>query len=217
MVNVGDFLNEIAVIYSNFLDILPPWTKIFVNLLLLVFVVVIYAIFFWKFYRFVSKKNILELNLNQYNKFSHPFLAKVAGGMFYFIEYILFMPFLIFFWFAVFTVFMLLLTEGFETSSLLVISAVIVGAIRMTSYYREDISKEISKFFPLALLGIAMTKPGFFNFERILENISQIPNFANEIAYYLLFIISLEIFLRAFDLLFSLFHVEDLDDQESEE
>jgi hypothetical protein len=64
---------------------------------------------------------------------------------------------------------MLLLTEGFETSSLLVISAVIVGAIRMTSYYREDISKEISKFFPLALLGIAMTKPGFFILKEFLK------------------------------------------------
>jgi hypothetical protein len=214
MAGVGDFATGVVGLYTGFLDILPPWMKVFINLLLLVIVVVLYAIFFWKLYRFVSKKNILELNLNQYNKFAHPFIAKIIAGALYFIEYILIMPFLIFFWFAIFTIFLILLTDGIEVSTLLIASAVIVGAARMTSYYKEDIAREISKLFPLTLLAVSMTRPGFFNFERILGRISQIPDFSINIFYYLLFIISLEIILRAFDLIFSLFHIEDLDDDE---
>lgn len=214
---ISDFGSALAINYQNFLNILPTWVQTFVNLFLLVIVVVLYAVFFWKLYRFISKKNILELNLNQYNKSEHPFLSKLFAGMLYFVEYILIMPLLIFFWFAIFTIFMILLTEGLEVSSLLIISAVIVGAVRMLSYYKEDNSREISKLLPLTLLGVAMTKQGFFDFERILERISQIPDFYTNILYYILFIIVLEVVLRAFDLIFSLFEVEDLDDEETTE
>lgn len=214
---LNDFGAGLASHYQNFLNILPPWMQTFVNFFLLVIVVVIYAVFFWKLYRFVSKKNILELNLNQYNRSEHPFFEKVIAGMLYFVEYILIMPLLIFFWFIIFSLFMVLLTEGLEVPSLLVISAVIVGAVRMLSYYKEDISREVSKLLPLTLLGVAMTKQGFFNFERILERISQIPDFYTNILYYILFIIILEVILRAFDIIFSLFEIEDLDDEYFEE
>jgi len=217
MIGVNEITEAIVNLYKDFQEILPPWMKVFINLLLLVIIVVLYAIFFWKFYRFISKKNILELNLNQYNKSKHPFLNKIFASFFYFIEYILIMPIFIFFWFGIFTVFLILLTEGIEISTILIVSAVIVGAARMTSYYKEDLSKEISKLFPLTLLAVAMTTPGFFNFEKILERIAQIPSFTIEILYYLIFIIVLEIILRAFNIIFSLFEVNSLDEENTEE
>lgn len=193
--------------YNSFLLVLPTWAQTFINLFLLVLLVVIYAVFVWKFYRFVSKKNIIELNLKKYSRAEHPVLAKLVAGGLYFIEYIIILPFLIFFWFAVFTLFLIFLTENLEVSTLLLISAVIIAAIRMTSYYSEDLSKEIAKLLPFMLLAISLLSPNFFNLERIFSHFSELPNFFGNIAYYLIFIIGLEVILRFFDFIFSLFGV----------
>ncbi len=216
MAEVNSVSAIIVGMYQSFLEILPPWMKVFVNLFLLVIVVVVYAIFIWKFYRFVSKKNILELNLNQYNKFARPVTIKIMAGIFYFLEYIVILPFLIFFWFSIFTIFLILLTEGLGVQTILVISAVIIGAIRMTSYYKEDVSKEVAKLLPFTLLAVSMTKTNFFNFESILQKITEIPSFYQHIVYYLAFIIILEIVLRAFDMIISLFHLETVQVNEAE-
>lgn len=216
MAEVGSVSSIIVGLYQSFLEILPTWMQVFVNLFLLVLVVVIYAIFIWKFYRFISRKNILELNLNQYNKFARPAAIKMMAGIFYFLEYIIILPFLIFFWFSIFTIFLILLTEGLEVQTLLVISAVIIGAIRMTSYYKEDVSKEVSKLLPFTLLAVSMTRTNFFNFEAILQRITEIPSFYQYIFYYLAFIIVLEILLRAFDMVISLFKLEEIQVNEAE-
>jgi len=120
------------------------------------------------------------------------------------------LPFLIFFWFGIFTLFLIFLTEGLDVQTILVISAVIIGAIRMTAYYKEDVSKEVSKLLPFTLLAVSMTKSNFFNFESILGKVSEIPEFYHYIIYYLAFIIVLEIVLRAFDMIISLFHLEEV-------
>jgi len=186
---------------------LPSTAQDLIGLFLLVVLVVIYAVFIWKFYRFIAKKNIIELNLGKYSKAEHPVLAKFVASGLYFIEYIIILPFLIFFWFAIFTLFLIFLTENLEVSTLLLISAVIIAAIRMTSYYSEDLSKEIAKLLPFMLLAISLLSPNFFNLERIFAHFNQIPGFFGSIAYYLVFIIGLEVILRFFDFIFSLFGV----------
>lgn len=206
---VNSISSGLSLAYSQFLSWLPNWAQNFVNLFLLVLVIVIYSIFIWKFYRFIAKKNIFELNLNQYNRSEHPVISKFFAGLLYFLEYIVIMPFLIFFWFGIFTLFLVLMTEDIQISALLIISATIISAIRMTAYYKEDLSKDLAKLLPFTLLGLTVTKPGFFNFDRILIHIQQIPTFLNDIIIYLGFIIVLEIILRTFQIIFSLFGIED--------
>lgn len=203
--------------YQSFLSILPPWMQTFVNLFLLVLIVFIYAIFVWKIHKLVAKKNIIELNLRQYNKSEHPFLSRLFGAGLYFLEYIIILPFFIFIWFAAFTLFVILLSEDIPVSTLLLISAVIVGSIRMTAYYRENLSRELAKLLPLNLLAVAMIKSGFMSFDRIFNQFSQLQSSLSSIPMYLAFIIIIEVILRAFDILFSLFEIEELDEDEIEE
>ncbi len=212
---VGNFTGELIIFYQDFIKTLPPFAGDFFNFLILVLLVVIYSIFIWKFYKFIAKKNILGLDLNKYNKSTHPFFTKLFAGFFYFIEYIIVLPFLIFFWFAVFTLFLMFLTQELEINTLLIISATIVAAIRMTSYYKEDLSKDVAKLLPFTLLSISILTPNFFNVERIISHFNQLPNFFGNIMHYLIFIIILEIILRFFDFIFSLFGVEEV--QEIEE
>lgn len=189
--------------HSSFTLELPLWLQNFFNLFFLVVLIVIYSVFIWKFYRFIATKNILELNLKQYNWAKHPFFEKLFAGTFYFFEYIVILPFLVLFWFSIFTVFLILLTEGLEMGSILVISAIVIGAIRVTTYipgFGESLAKDLAKLLPFTLLAISITKSGFFDVSRIITHFIGVFNFLEDIWIYLLFIIVLEIFLRFIDL-----------------
>jgi len=202
-------LTDLSEAYTAFISTLPNWAQNFISLFLLVLLVVIYDILIWKFYRWIATKNIIELNLNKYNKSEHPFLAKVLAGFFYFLEYIIIIPFLIFIWFGVFTFFLIVLTDKLEVSALLIVSATIIAAIRMTSYYKEELAKDLAKLLPFTLLAVSIINPNFFNIDRIISQISQLPSFFSQILIYLLFIVILEIILRFFDFIFSLFSLHE--------
>ena len=204
---VASFLSEF---YNLVIGSLPPFARNFVNLFLLVLLVSVYAIFIWKFHKFISRKNIINLNLNQYNTAEHPFLAKLVASAFYFLEYIIILPFLIFFWFAVFTFFMIFIAEeNMSLNAILIISAIVVASIRMTSYYDENLSREFAKLLPFTLLAVLFLEYKTINIESAFQKIGEIPVFIQNIAIYLLFIIILEIILRFFDFIASLFGLED--------
>ena len=119
---------------------------------------------------------------------------------------------LTFFWFAIFSFFLILLNKSLEVGSVLLISAAIIAAIRMSSYvphYGETLSKELAKLLPLNLLALSLIEKGFFDFERIIGQLSQIPGLFSNITTYLFFIIILESILRFFDFIFSLFGLEE--------
>ncbi|MCK5624235.1 hypothetical protein KAI04_00145 [Candidatus Pacearchaeota archaeon] len=200
---------EITEAYNLFIASLPQWAQSFISFFLLAILILIYAIFIWKFYRWISTKNLLELNLNKYNKSQHPATSKMLAGIFYLLEYIIILPFLIFFWFLIFTIFLLVLTEGLPVGTLLIISATIIAAIRMTAYYNEDLSKDLAKLVPFTLLGVSIINPDFFNIGRIISQVSEIPQFITHIAFYLIFIVGLEIVLRIFEFAFSIFNLSD--------
>src|SRR3989344_227379 len=177
--NTGNFISDL---YKEFILQLGYFGK-FVNVFLLVFLVVLYSVFIWKLYRFIAKKDFLGLNLNQYNKSNNAFLTKLFTTLFFLLEYILISPFLIFFWFSAFTIFLIFLTEGHTIASLLLFT----------------------------LLAISMINPNFFDTQRIFTQLNEIPLFLDNILFYLIFIIGLEILLRFFDFIISLFTSEEED------
>ena len=107
------------------------------------------------------------------------------------------------------------MTETANVSTVLLISAAVVAAIRMTSYYDQRLSQEMSKLIPLVLLSTFIIYPQFFSVERVLTQLSEIGSLFNEVLYYLLFIIILEIILRFFDLLFSLLFSDNNEEEEN--
>lgn len=202
--------------YKTFTVASPDYIVSLFNLLFLVLLVVIYSVFIWKFYRFIATKNLIELDLSRYNRLEHPFAAKSLAWVFYFVEYLVILPFLIFFWFIAFTFFLIILTDNLDVKTLLVISATVIAAIRMTAYYKEDLSKDVAKMLPFMLLSVSILNPEFLNIERIIGHINRLPEFFGEIALYLSLIIGIEITLRFFDFLLSLFGLEEEADKNTE-
>lgn len=206
--DIADFTSEIIAGYKGFLSLLHPFFQSFFNFFFLALLIFVYATLIWKLHNFISKKNILNLDLNRYNTAEHPTVAKIVAGALYFLEYIIILPFLIFFWFSIFGISLTIFTE-LQVGTILVVSTVIVAAIRITSYSNESVAKEIAKLLPLNLLAISLLVPGFFEFERILNNINQIPGFLSQIFYYFGFMIILEVILRFFEFIFSMFGPEN--------
>ena len=133
MVEVSSFSAWFINNYNLLNSSLPLWAQNFLMLFALALIIMLYSIFIWKFYRFVATKNILELNLNQYNKSEHPVFAKLFAGVLYLIEYIIVLPFIIFFWFTIFTLFLIFLTENIEVSNLLIISATLIKFVAIAA------------------------------------------------------------------------------------
>ncbi len=193
-----DYLREIFIQHPNIALTLTFFTT----------VIVIYSIFVFYFYRFLAKKDILELNLNQYTQYSNIAVVKFFAILFYIIEYLMIMPILTFFWFSIFSILILLLAKGIAVKIILLISASLVAAVRITAYINNDLAKDLAKMLPFTLLVIAIMTPGFFNVSIFLERISEIPSLLSSISYYLLFIVAIELIMRTLDLLQSIFQTE---------
>ena len=197
--------------YKAILSAVPPGFQSFVSLFLIVIFMVVYAVFVWKLDRLIGTKNILSLNLSQYNKSKHPFLTKLFASILYFLEYIIILPIIILFTFAVFSIFLILVID-IDLKTILFISAAVVATVRVATYiprYGENLAREIAKLLPFTLLAIALLSPGFFDVERILGNINRLGEFFSLALNYLLFIVILEVILRFFEFLLDLIGLKD--------
>lgn len=192
---------ELSSMYNSFIESMPGFLGDFINLLILVLLIFIYGLFVWKLYKFISKKNFLNLNFEKYTESKGKFMS----GLIYFVEYLIISPFILFFAFGIFTIFLIVLTRNLEISTLLIISAAVIATARMASYYKQDLAEEIAKILPLTLLGVAIVTPGFFDVELVFTQLGALPEFFSKILTYLGFIIILEAVLRFFEFIFSLF------------
>jgi len=158
----------------------------------------IYAVFVWKFYKSLSRRDIFELNLEKYNlpTVKHKTLKKVGSTIAYIFKYGFALPFYIFFWFLILSVFLLILSEELTVNHIILTSVVIVSTTRVTSYYKEELSTDLAKLVPFALMAILIIDPNFFSMEITITRLSQIPNLALQIVRFLIFSIVLEWILR---------------------
>src|SRR3989344_1221995 len=177
-------------------DFIPQEYQVLFNLSAYTLLIVLYSIFIWKFYKFLASKEIIHLNLKQYNYSNNPFLEKLFAVGLYTIEYLIILPFLVLFWFAILSSFLMVLSESENALQILLISAAIIASTRITAYINEDLSREIAKVFPFTILVMFIIDPNFFDLTDLFEKISQIPEFLNNITIFIVFIFAIEFVLR---------------------
>src|SRR3989338_6760058 len=161
----------------------------------------IYSLFVWAVYREISKKDIISINLAQYNSFEHAVLNKIFAGVLYFIEYLIILPFLILFWYILFALVLLFFSENISLEQILLLSAAVVGSIRLLAYYKQEIAMDVAKLLPFTILAIILLSPRFLDVGRFLDSINQIPELILSVGSILFFVVGLEIVLRFLDLL----------------
>ena len=167
-------------------------------LVLFILGLAVHSILVFNLYKFVAKRDIFELNLRQYNRLQHKFLYKIYATFLYFLEYLLFFPLFLTVWFIAFSIMIISLTNQTDAATVLLISMAIVSTIRVLSYYKQTLSKEVAKLLPFALLAVFLMDISFFSWEKSWNLLIQIPSMLEILIYYFAFVVGLEFILRIF-------------------
>ena len=156
----------------------------------------VYAIFVFTFYRFVAARDMFALDLSRYEQSRYKWLRSVLHVVMYVLKYILLFPFFAFFWFAVITAILAFLAKDQSFSQVLLMGLATVGTIRVAAYVKEDLSRDLAKMLPFAVLGIFLVNTSFFQIEDSLALLDETMNYTENILYYLVYLIALEFALR---------------------
>jgi hypothetical protein len=148
---------------------------------------VIYAIFIFKFYRFLARRDIFSLK-KEGKKGLHPVV--------YVLGYIFLYPIFAFIWFIILSVLLAFLAREQAVHNVLLVSVALISAIRITAYYHEELSRDLAKMLPFALLGIMLVDITYFSFSTSVSIVRQMPALWNVMMYYLVFLIVIEFVLR---------------------
>lgn len=155
-----------------------------------------YAVFVFKFYRFVASRDMFALDLSKNDQMRDAVLWDLIFLVWYLVRYVILFPAFAFFWFAVLTLILVFLSEGRDLSDILLIAMATVSAIRVSAYYNEELSRDLAKILPFAVLGVFIIDTTFFNIDTSLETLKEINAHLDTIVYYLAFLVVLEFALR---------------------
>ncbi len=157
---------------------------------LLIFVIgmVIYSVIIFKLYRFISKRDLFRLS----REGKHTKLRKVAFGL----EYVFLFPIIAFVWFFVISVLLSMLSSVLSIGNVFMISMSILATVRISSYLDQDLSSEIAKLIPLALLGVFLLDISTFSTGTIFNIVEKLPLEGVTLIYYFVFIFVIEIVLK---------------------
>ena len=170
---------------SEAIDVLKP-------LAVLVGEIFIYAVFVFTFYRFLAKRDIVTANLSRYNKAGYQFLRAIL----YLFQHVLLFPILTICWGAVVVVVLALLGEDKPVEDILLVSVALVSTIRATAYVTEDLSRDLAKMLPFAVLGLYLVNKSYVSMSVSSGVLEDVPDHWELIVYYIIFVVALEFVLR---------------------
>jgi len=153
--------------------------------------IVVYAFFVFKFYRFLAKRQIIKMDWHQRLKGFGGFLETIFKIVFWFVENVVIMPLLVFFWFSVLAILILMVTKTHTPDTVLLIAMAIVAAVRVTAYYTEELSRDLAKMIPFALLGIFIVDMTAVSVSS-LSVAKELVQFLDKAVYYLVFVVIVE-------------------------
>ena len=164
--------------------------------------ITIYSFFIFKFYRYLAKKDLLNQHWHRSYGWNDGFFKRLVKSIFYLFEYVFAIPVLISFWFVFLAALILLMSDNLP-SQILLLAMAIIGSIRITAYYDEGLSRDLSKMIPFALLGVFILNPAFLSVGSLLASAKEFVYLFDMFFYYLIFLMMLEFVLRIISALFS--------------
>ncbi len=156
----------------------------------------LYALFIFNFYKFVSSKNVFSLDVSRYEQSKYHAARVFLHVVLYAGKYLFIFPVVAFFWFGAFTILLSFLAPNRDFSDILLVAMAVVATIRVSAYITEELSRDLAKILPFAVLGIFIINVSFFKSSESLEVLKQADDNREAILYYLGFSIALEFALR---------------------
>jgi len=199
---MGAIIDILTNSYNDFVAIMPQDLKMIPQLFLISMAIVFFSVLTWFIYNYLARRDLLKLNLSKYDKDEDAAEEKSIAILLYVLEFIIITPVVIFISFIVFAMFFIIFAKDLEVGTIMLICAALISAVRIISYFKEELSKELAKLIPLTLLAVIIATPGFFDIATTIGRISQIPLFFDSAFFYLLFIFIWEILLRVLFIFF---------------
>ena len=160
----------------------------------------VFALFVFKFYRFVSSKDVFVLDISRYEQSKFKAARVFLHATLYATKYLFIFPLVAFFWFAAITLMLSFLAtdQGSATSfqNILLVAMTVVGIIRVCAYIAEDLARDLAKMLPFAVLAFLILDLSSFEAADSLEVLKQADDNREIIFYYLGATIALEFALR---------------------
>jgi len=158
--------------------------SLFTWLFSLIIMIAIYSVIIYHFYRYIARRDCFKPSKRKYSK---------AIG---FLKYTFLFPFVAILFFMGFSLILIFLTKSYDIAHILYVAFVLVIAIRVTAYYTEDLSKDVAKMLPFAILAIFLVDSSYFSIDSLTERINSMPDYINQIIQFILLIILVEWILR---------------------
>jgi len=158
----------------------------FEALFYLIIMLAIYSVAIYHFYRYIARRDCFKPSKRKY--------TKLIGFLKYFFLY----PFVAIVFYLGFSLIFISLTKtsSYEIDEILGLAFAIIITIRITAYYTEDLSKDVAKMLPFAVLGVFLVDSTYFSIDTVTTRISTLPEYVNSIVQFLIMIIIVEWVLR---------------------
>ncbi len=187
--------NQTLMLYSSFRNSLPRGWVIAVETFVLIVAVSLLCIFIWLFYASLSKRDFLRIDMRGRHA-SEYFSQRKFSIISYFVKYLIFTPFLVILWFMGLSIMLLFLNRSMAIGAILTSSAVIVGVIRILSYYNNEAAEEVAKIVPFALIALFLMSSLGVTFTQVLSQLAQIPVLFDTILVYIGVLVFVEVVMR---------------------
>ena len=157
-----------------------------------------YSGFVFMFYRMLARRDILTLDLSKYDQTMGGKIRAFFRTAAWLVQYALAIPVIIAFWTVVMAVILTLLADGNDHARNALIATSVVGSVRILSYWTEELSRDVAKMLPFAVLGVFLvgsTSIEFNEFEELIDNRNELAaSYLNS----LILLSILETFLRIY-------------------
>ena len=164
--------------------------------LMAIIAIAAYSGFVFMFYRLLAKRDLLTLDLKRYEDSMTGRIRVFFRSLLFVAQYVLLIPILIGFWTVVMATILTLLSDSSDHSRNAMIATSVVGAVRILAYWTEDLSRDVAKMLPFAVLGVFLVGSTSVNFSEFKALYSNLPELADAYLNSLILLSILETVLR---------------------
>ena len=187
---------DIPTTRDELLELLVDFGRETYPTLMAIIAIAVYSGFVFMFYRILAKKDLLTLDLSKYADDFGGKVKKYLRSVLFVIQYIVVVPVLIAFWTLVLAVILTLLSDSSDHARNALIATSVVGAVRILAYWTEDLSRDVAKMLPFAVLGVYLVSSTSVQWSEFLELLESLPELAKSFFSSLLLLAILETLLR---------------------
>lgn len=164
--------------------------------LMAIIAIAAYSGFVFMFYRLLAKRDLLTLDLKRFENSMTGRIRVFFRSLLFVAQYVLLIPILIGFWTVVMATILTLLSDSSDHSRNAMIATSVVGAVRILAYWTEDLSRDVAKMLPFAVLGVFLVGSTSVNFSEFEALYSNLPELADAYLNSLILLSILETVLR---------------------